>query len=310
MPSLPDDAQSTPTAMIRKRLERALDQPALEWVMPDTGLSAAFRCSVTLGDGTSVFVKAATDEETERWLRTEYLALQHVPQRFVPGVVAWIDQPGSHPILVVEDLRRAHWPAGHDGVDWREGDIDRVLAAVADLSGVQAPSVFDPSSHGPALWPALAHEGPDRDAFLDLGLCSPTWFSHAAASLVEAEACLDQSGDRLIHGDLRSDNICVGADRVIFVDWSHVSRGHPDENLALLLPALHLEGGPLPYEVMPAGGTWSAAQCASLVRRIRDDRTLPPWLAKVLLRLAAIDLSWAASSLGLPPPDGVDWHTI
>lgn len=310
MPSLPDDTQSTSTAVIRDRLERALGQSALEWIRPDTGLSAAIRCSVTLGDGTSVFVKAATDEPTERWLRTEYLALQHVPDRFVPGLVAWLDEPGSYPILVVEDLRRAHWAASHRGVDWREGDIDRVLAAVADLSSVQAPAVFEPSSLGPALWPALVHNGPERVAFLDLGLCTPMWFSHAAVSLVEAEASLDEGGDRLVHGDLRSDNICIESDRVIFVDWSHVSRGHADQNLALLLPALHLEGGPLPYEAMPAGAKWASAQCASLVQRILDDRTLPAWLAKVLVRLAAIDLSWAASSLGLPQPDGIDWHTI
>lgn len=310
MASLPDDAQSTSTTMVRDRLERAFDLPVVQWVTPDTGLSAALRGSVTLGDGTSVFVKAATDEETEHWLRNEYLALQHVPARFIPGVVAWLDEPGSHPILVVDDLRRAHWPASHEGVDWREGDIDRVLAAVADLSRVEAPDVFFLAARGPALWPALVHEGPGRDSFLHLGLCSPTWLSHAAALLVEAEGSLDESGDRLIHGDLRSDNTCVEADRVIFVDWSHASRGHADQNLALLLPALHLEGGPLPYEAMPAGGGWAAAQCASLIRRIFDQPTLPTWLAKVLIRLTAIDLAWAASSLGLPRPDGIDWHTI
>lgn len=146
MPSLPDNAQPAVADVIRERVEDALGLSALEWVTPDTGLSAALRCSVTLGDGTSVFVKAATDEQTERWLRTEYLALQHVPERFVPDVVAWLDEPGSYPILIVEDLRRAHWPASHQGVDWREGDIDRVIAAVADLSRVQAPEAFAQSS--------------------------------------------------------------------------------------------------------------------------------------------------------------------
>ncbi len=295
---------------IRERLERALGQPAKEWVRPDTGLSAAFRSSITLDDGNRVFVKAATDEQTERWLRTEYLALRHVPERFVPEVVAWLDEPGSYPILVVDDLGRAHWPASHQGVDWREGDIDRVLAAVVDLSRVRAPDVFLPSQRAPALWTALVREGPDRDAFLHLGLCSATWLSRAAAVIVDAEACLDGSGDRVVHGDLRSDNICIEPERVVFVDWSDVSRGHADQNLALLLPTLHLEGGPPPYDVMPDGGGWAAAQCASIVRRILDERGLPPWLASVFVRLAAIDLSWAASCLGLPQPDGIDWQMI
>jgi hypothetical protein len=310
MPALPNGAQSASEAVIRERLERGLDQPAREWTIPDTGLSAAVRYSVRLDDGNGVFIKAATDEQTERWLRTEYLALQHVPERFVPRVVAWLDEPGCHPILVVEDLRRAHWPATHQGVNWREGDIDQVLAAVGDLSRVQAPPVFDPSTRRPALWPALMRTGPDRDAFLDRGRCSATWLSRAAHSLAEAEACLDDSGDWVVHGDLRSDNICIAAERVVFVDWSDACRGNAEHDLALLLPTLHLEGGPLPYDVLPAGGGWASAGCSLLARRVLDERGLPPWLAKVFVRLAAIDLSWAASSLGLPQPDGIDWQRI
>ncbi|MBE1606516.1 hypothetical protein HEB94_003364 [Actinopolymorpha pittospori] len=310
MASVPDGVRSTSPAALGERLERALGQPVREWVEPDTGLSAAARYSVTLGDRSRVFVKAATDEQTERWLRTEYLALQHVPERFVPGVLAWLDEPGCFPVLVVEDLRRAHWPASHQGVDWRAGDIDRVLTTVSDLSRVQAPPGFVPSRQGPAHWPAFVREGPDRDAFLDLGLCSAAWLTDAAHLLVKAEASLDDSGDRLVHGDLRSDNICIDAERVVFVDWSTASRGHAEHDLAHLLPTLHLEGGPVPFDVLPAGRGWAAAGCASLARRVLDERALPPWLARVFVRLIAIDLSWAASCLGLPRPDGIDWQAI
>ncbi|MEQ4210247.1 phosphotransferase [Actinopolymorpha sp. B9G3] len=296
--------------MIRERIERVLDQPVKEWVKPDTGLSAAARHSVTLADGSRVFVKAATDEPTEGWLRTEYLALQHVPERFVPRVVAWVDEPGCHPILVVEDLRHAHWPASHQGVDWREGDIDRVLAAVADLCRVPAPSGLVPTRRGQGRWPALVREGPARAAFLELGLCSAPWLDHAAPALVDAEAGLDDTGDRLVHGDLRSDNICVDAERVVFVDWADASCGHAEHDLANLLPTLHLEGGPPPYDVMPTGAGWAAAGCALLVRRAVGERAAPPWLVKVFVRLAAIDLAWAAACLGLPQPDGLDWQAI
>lgn len=311
MPSDSDGEQTTLAAGMRERIERALDQPVRQWVRPDTGLSAAVRYAVTLEDGSRVFIKAATDEQTERWLRTEYLALRQVPERFVPDVVAWLDDPGCHPILVVEDLRRAHWPASHQGVDWREGDIDRVLAAVADLSGVRAPSTFVQSTRRrPAYWPAFVRGGQDHDAFLDLGLCSSAWLFYAAPVLTQAEAHLDDSGNRVVHGDLRSDNMCLDAERVVFVDWSHASRGHAEHDLALLLPTLHLEGGPLPYDVLPAGGGWAAAGCALLARRLLDERTTPSWLALVFIRLAAIDLAWAASCLGLPQPDGLDWQAI
>lgn len=306
----PGGAQATAAAGIRERLERALGQPVGEWAKPDTGLSAAARYSVTLEDGSHVFIKAATDEQTGRWLRTEHLALQHVPERFVPHVLAWLDEPGCHPILVVEDLRHAHWPASHQGVDWREGDINRVLAAVSDLSGVRAPSAFAPTSRHPARWPAFVPEGPNHDAFLGLRLCSAAWLTYAAPLLIEAEASLDDSGDRLVHGDLRSDNMCIDSERVVFVDWSDASRGNAEHDLAELLPTLHLEGGPEPYEMLPTGGGWAAAGCALLARRVLDERSLPSWLATVFVRLAAIDLSWAASCLGLPQPDGIDWRKI
>lgn len=306
----PDGSRPTQLAVIRERIESALGQPPMPWAKPDTGLSAAARYSVTLEDRSRVFVKAATDEETERWLRNEYLALQWVPARFGPNVVAWLDEPGSYPILVVEDLSRAHWPASHSGVDWRRGDIDRVLAAIKDLSHVRAPSVLAPSPIGQASWPAFARAGPDRDAFLDLGLCSPAWFSSAVPFLIDAEAALDDSGDWLVHGDLRSDNICIEEERVVFVDWSHASRGHSEHDLALLLPTLQLEGGPLPFDVMPTGGAWAAAGAGTLTRRRLHDAALPPWLASVFVRLIAIQLSWAASCLGLPQPDGTDWQAI
>lgn len=306
----PDGSRPTDVAVFRDRLEGALGQPSREWAKPDTGLSAAARFSVTLEDRSRVFVKAATDEQTERWLRNEYLALQSVPGRFGPIVVAWLDEPGSHPILVVEDLSRAHWPASHLGVDWRRGDIDRVLAAIKDLSHVRAPSGLAPSPTGQALWPAFAREGSDRHAFLDLGLCSPAWFADAVPVLIDAEAALDESGDWLVHGDLRSDNMCIKEERVVFVDWSHASRGHSEHDLAHLLPTLHLEGGPPPVDVMPTAGAWAAAGAASIARRRLHDPTLPTWLASVFVNLLAIDLSWAASCLGLPQPDGTNRQAI
>lgn len=295
---------------IRERLEAMAGQPTKDWLMPDTGLSAAIRYTVTFEDGSRVFVKAATDDATEQWLRTEYQALQSVPDRFVPRVIAWMDEPDRRPMLVVESLDRAHWPASHQGVDWREGDIDLVLAAVKDLSHVQAPTIFASTPPTDRHWPTLGRPGPDQDAYLALGLCSPTWLDRTAPHLVAAEASVDETGDRMVHGDVRSDNLCIDGDRVVFVDWANASRGNPDHDLANLLPALHLEGGPRPFDVMADGGAWAAAGSAALAHRVVNHQDIPAWLRDVLLRLSAIDLAWAASSLRLPQPDGIDWQSI
>lgn len=305
------DGDGRPVAPeIRQRLEGVLGRSAREWASPETGLSAAARYSVTLDGGGSVFVKAATDDQTAGWLRTEYLALRHVPERFTPRVVAWLDEPGRYPILVTEDLRHAHWPASDRGVDWRPGDIDRVLAAVADLSTVRAPEALAPVPRGAPRWPDLVRDGAGRDAFLGLGLCSAAWLDAAGPVLVEAEARLDTGGDQVVHGDLRSDNICLEPGRVVFVDWSSAARGSAAHDVAQLLPTLHLEGGPPPETVMPDGGRWAAAGCAALARRAVEDRSAPSWLVAVFVRLAAINLSWAASCFGLTPPDGVEWRAI
>lgn len=296
-------------ADIRRRVEQALGQPTTQWAVPDTGWTDAIRHSVTLADGGRVFVKAATDDDTERWLRTEQLSLRHVPERFATGMIGWLDEPGRRPILLTEDLSRAHWPASHEGVNWRPGDIDLVLAAVTDLSRAPAPDIFPPTPRGPDRWPGLVADGPDRTAFLELQLCSQQWFTDAAPALVDAEASLDESGNGLVHGDIRSDNICIDGGRVVFVDWSHTTRGSADHDLANLLPTLHLEGGALPFDVMPGGAPWAAAGAATLAHRVRHD-ALPDWLVPVMIRLIAIDLSWAAASLGIPPPDGRDWRSI
>ena len=36
----------------------------------------------------------------------------------------------------------------------------------------------------------------------------------------------------------------------------------------------------------------------------------PEWLIEVFMRLAAINLRWAAQCLDLPLPDGMDWRAI
>jgi aminoglycoside phosphotransferase (APT) family kinase protein len=104
-----------------------------------------------------------------------------------------------------------------------------------------------------------------------------------------------------VHGDLRSDNICLLPDRIVFVDWSGSGRGSGDTDLALLLPTLHLEGAPRPYDVMPDGAEWAAWQTGQLAVRAISGNA-PAWLIRVLIRLARINLVWAANCLGLDEP--------
>src|SRR5438874_844346 len=117
---------------------RCLGQRLLRWRPVSRGYSPALRLIVSCADGTSVFVKAATDTRTAAWLRTEY------------GVYSQLN------------------------------------------------------------------------------------------------------GDDLVHGDVRSDNLCFLGDRVVLVDWNWACRGNGMIDIAGWLPTLHLEGGPPPDTLLPA----------------------------------------------------------
>src|SRR5262249_34934657 len=152
------------------------------------------------------------------------------------------------------------------------------------------------------IWSSIAAK---PEFFLTLEVCSASWLGNAIDALIDAERTADVTGDAFIHGDIRSDNIGIVDSQVKFVDWSHAACGSRTYNLAQLLPPLHLEGGPAPYEVMPNGGSYAAAECARLIRRLGTSQSMPGWLKDVFRRLIAIDLEWASKCIGLPTPDGV-----
>lgn len=283
-------------------VEDALRQRAVEFSQPDCGLSAAHRFSVTLEDGSRAFVKAATDEDTSKWLRTEHLVLSTMAAELMPRIVGWIEPRDAWPVLITEDLSHAYWPASHAGVTWRDGDFQLLFAAIERLSSLPANGALRAlPNRRSSIWSTIAAK---PASFLQLGLCSDRWFGNAIDALIEAERNADVTGDTFIHGDIRSDNICILGSQVKFVDWSHSARGSSTFNLAQVLPTLHLEGGPAPFDVMPNGGSHAASMCASQAQRLATDVGMPGWLKDVFRRLIAIDLEWAASCLGLPKPDG------
>ena len=302
----PSGAQGEPPASLRKQVEAALGRASLSWTRPDTGLSAAHRYVVALESGDRIFVKAATTVQTAQWLRNERVAIEQAP-RYAPAIMAWLDAADAFPVLVVEALA-GHWPASHRGVDWQDGDLERVVARLSELSHVAGPGALPvAASARSTVWRSIAHA---PEAFLRLGLCSRGWFAAHSAALIHAEEQLDRSGRAFAHGDMRSDNICMMEDGPRFVDWSHARRGSAQTDLAGFLPAAHLEGGPAPHEILPRGGMWGAAQSAELSRRAVEDTAAPAWLARVFRRLAAINLDWAIVGLGLGPRDGPRWQEL
>ncbi len=291
-------AQGEASAELQDRVEAAVGKRAIDWERPDTGLSPAHRFVVTFADGSRLFAKAATTEKTAAQLRNERLALAHA-EGLGPAVVAWLDDLES-PLLLTEALD-GHWPASHRGVDWRPGDLDAVFAAMDRLRRLAAPPGLAPVFEiEPIDWPSIVADVPGSRLER---IASPAWFERNTPALVAAAAALDRTGNAFVHGDMRSDNLCLMPDGPRFVDWSSAHIGSPDADLARFLPAAHLEGGLPPFDVFPDGGAWAAFQAGDTLRFAMDE-SAPDWLRRVGRHLAAINLDWAVASLGLEPRDG------
>lgn len=295
---------SGPSADIPDAVQRAataLGREAVSWQTPPFGLSAAERFVIGFDDGSGAFAKAAVDERTAAWLRDERGALAIVGGRLGPDLLHW--EEGSRPLLVTADLSGAYWPVGGGADDrtlWRPGDVDALLAALAELRTC-GPL---PGELRAAAWPEPAWEAILADpALTEVGLCSAEWADRNGATIVAVDRRADPRGSALVHGDVRSDNVCLLADGgARLVDWSESGRGDPDHDLVQLLPTLHLEGGPAPASILgvPAGPIVRLG--GATVHRALRPGTGPAWLGQVMLRLAAIDLAWIAAVLEIEPP--------
>lgn len=285
-----------------RRAAAALARSARTWERPPFGLSSAERHVVRFDDGSSVFVKMATDGRTAGWLRNERRALRLVAGRIAPDVLCWQDY-GDRPLLVTTDLSGAYWPAAvGETVVWRPGDIEALLAALDGLRRLEPGEGWDlVADWPPALWGGLI----DSPALVRAGLCSAEWLARCGPPIAAADERAEPGRDCLVHGDVRSDNLCLlEGGEVRLVDWSMCGVGHPEQDLARLLPSLRLEGGPPPGTVLRKPVALIARLCGSTVSRAVGDEAMPDWLRRVFLRLAVIDLNWLADLFDLEPPDG------
>jgi aminoglycoside phosphotransferase (APT) family kinase protein len=152
---------------------------------------------------------------------------------------------------------------------------------------------------GGSGWLAVADE---PAPFLSLGMVDSEWLERALPVLLPHEESCPTTGDSLCHWDLRSDNICFEADRVLFVDWNHACLSNPRLDLGFWLPSLAYEGGPAPEEILP-----DAPEVAAWVSGFFAARAgLPaipdaPHVRGVQRRQLETALAWAVRELDLPP---------
>jgi hypothetical protein len=290
------DGNAQPASSLIERVATLTGKRPVRWQRTARGYTQAERWVVSFADGSSAFVKAAASEDTATWLRAEHRVYAQVSAAFLPAMLAWEDD-GHQPLLLLEDLSRAQWPP-----PWSKAKVEGVLETLAGLRRIPPPSGL------PRLASTQARDGWERVAlnpapFLQLRLCSQPWLEAALPTLATAEASAPLDGSEFVHNDIRSDNLCFADGRVVIVDWNWACRGNGQTDIAIWLPSLHAEGGPLPEDIMP-----SEPALAALISGFCAARAgLPPpegapQVRAIQLTCLRVALPWAARALELPPP--------
>lgn len=243
------------------------------------------------------FVKVATTPITAAMLRQEAVAYRAVEAPFVPVFHGWEDDAVA-PMLIIEDLGGARWPP-----PWDRALVDAVVEQIGLMHRTAADLPGFAEVHTEGWGDGWSTVASDPAPLLSLGVVSPDWLERTLVVLIEAEANCPSEGAALTHLDLRSDNICLSAAGVRFVDWSGACLGNPELDLGLWLPSLAFEGGPHPEEIIG-----EAPEIAARVSGFFAARAgLPgipdaPFVRRVQQEQLSTALPWATRALGLGAP--------
>ncbi|MFB6814447.1 phosphotransferase family protein [Streptomyces sp. NPDC056347] len=226
-------------ALLRACLEDALGSPVTDAVTPPGGFGHQLAAALTLADGTRAFVKAAPDDDplTDANVH-EAAVLGSLP----PGAPA-PDLLGIHRAADWTAVVIAHLDGPHPDLSPPSADAEQTWALLDKLT----------SSPAPASYTAAVNSTPSTTAALhgwdELLADPPADLAPAARDRLKQLAELEAAwpglahGDRIVHGDLRADNMVrdhhLG---VTFVDWAHATTGPACIDTASLAPQLILAG--------------------------------------------------------------------
>jgi hypothetical protein len=224
---------------LRARLEEALGEPVTDTVTPSGGFGHQLAASLRLVGGRRVFVKAAPGNDP---LTASNIHEAAVLGALPPGVPA-PELLGVHHVAGWTAVVIEHLDGPHPDLSPASVDAGQIWALLEELTSNPAPAPYAAAVSGLPSTAAGLHGWDEL-------LCDPPAdLSPAARNRLPQLAELEASwpalahGDRIVHGDLRADNMVRDHDRgVTFVDWAQASLGPACVDAASLAPQLVLAG--------------------------------------------------------------------
>ena len=255
---------------VRSEIERWLGCSVVSAVTQPTGFSPGVAARLTADDGRRVFMKAVGPEpnaDAPGIHRREIKIVTALPGAVpVPRLLWSYDEgEGGWVVLVFEDV-----DGRHPMQPWPVDELDRVVAAMEDLSLLLTPSPLPAAVIGAAGdrfvrgWRLLREEQPSR---LN---CVDEWSRRHIEALVtfEDNARHALEGDTLLNNDVRADNILLTSESTLFVDWPHALVGPPWLDVVAFAPSVTMQGGPPPEEVISRHSACSTAKSEAITAAV------------------------------------------
>lgn len=237
---------------IREGIERHLGEPVvLARTMPG-GYSPGLAARLETASGQRAFAKAVCripNDYAPSLHRREIAVASRLPAAAPVPRLRWsyVEDEGDGWVALVFDEVFGHPPAQ----PWRPAELDRVVAALNELTADLTPSPVPAADVGQVPgWDVL---GEHWAAFATGTVEHPDpWITRHLDDLIAAEAQVHDvvGGDTLLHLDLRGDNMLLTGDGVVVVDWPHARIGAAWLDGVFFAPSVALEGGPDPEHLV------------------------------------------------------------
>lgn len=216
---------------LRDRIEGIAGARFVSATTQTGGFSTGVAARVAFEGGVRLFVKAvpAASDGTHGLYAREADILRTLPGGLPAAHLVDAFTQGGWFVLVIEDVDGRHPESSADSAD-----TVHVLDAIADLASIAAdpslPSLSDELQEDAGSWHRLETDGL-LEGTTPWCIANVATLQRLASSVGGATA-----GDRLVHADLRADNILIDASgRARLLDWPWAARGAGWEDALLYL---------------------------------------------------------------------------